>query len=371
MTMRASSTEPRRRLLVPWMVFAGVCSVLMWMFPGEETVPYHLGWLAIALAYGIEAWPWRQTVVAITAYTVITGAVMVYRAGIGVIALEELPEIPLMATLVLLVVWNARKRHVAFASLALIAQRDRVQAARRERLSRMTSHEMRTPATIAIGYAELLLAQEVDPARRADLQVIREELNRLVLVGDRLIRSMRMSDHDRLDVVDLRELMHGVLLRWSVLAERNWEVNCEPITHVCSAERLRSCLDTLLENAVRYTEAGDTVRLLGIVVEDRVVIGVADSGPGMNPLLLRALNGSGSQHWHAPEPYMAADPQAQTGLGLNLVHEGVLARGGRLAAGVSAEGGALVTMVLPRVDAQTLSSPLLTGEAAVPLVQHV
>ena len=35
----------------------------------------------------------------------------------------------------------------------------------RERLSRITSHEMRTPLTIAIGYTDHLLVGESDPGR--------------------------------------------------------------------------------------------------------------------------------------------------------------------------------------------------------------
>ncbi len=367
--MRASIPGRDNRLFVPWMVFAGICSALMWTFPGQETVPYHVAWVAFALAYGIEAWPWGQTVVAVLTYTLITGAILLYRAVNGVIALEELPEIPLMCTLVLLVVWNVRKRHLAFDSLSRIARRDRARAAQRERLSRMTSHEMRTPATIAIGYADLLLAQESDPSRQADLQVIRDELGRLVLVGDRLVRTLRMRDQDELEAVNLRELLSEIVLRWSVLADRTWVVSCDPIRHVCSPDRLRACLDTLLENAVRYTDAGDTVRLLGRAVENRVVIGVADSGPGMNPRLLEALTRTDSGPWESPEPYVAVDPQAQTGLGLGLVHEWVLARGGRLAAGTSAEGGALVTMVLPQVGARTLPKLLAASADGAPEVQ--
>ena len=44
-----------------------------------------------------------------------------------------------------------------------------------------------------------------------------------------------------------------------------------------------------------------------------------------------------------------ADPKSQTGLGLSLVRETAEALGGRLVAGRSAEGGALLLMVLPAV----------------------
>jgi hypothetical protein len=52
----------------------------------------------------------------------------------------------------------------------------------------------------------------------------------------------------------------------------------------------------------------------------------------------------------AATTFTAADPKAQTGLGLGLVREVVAARGGRILAGRSDEGGASVLMVLPVGD---------------------
>ncbi len=335
------------RLLGPWIVFACFCTTLMWMLPGQETVPYHLAWIGLALAYGIEAWEWRRTVAAILVYAVVTGGVLVTRAATGAIVWGEIAEIPLMPMLVLVVVWNIRKRHLAFATLSRMARHDALRAAQRERVSRMTSHEMRTPATIASGYAEILLAQETDPSRRNDLWVIRDELARLVQAGDRLIRTIRMQDHVDLEAVELDLLLCEVVERWSVLAERNWVVDAEPIRHWCSPERLRACLDTLIENAVRYTEIGDTVRILGQVVGGRIVIGVADSGPGIDPMLVQALSRGEVGTTEPHDAYIARDPKAQTGLGLALVRAAAEARGGGVVAGRSAEGGALVLMALP------------------------
>ena len=343
-----------------------MCAFLMWRLPGEETIPYHLAWIAITVAYGIEAWPWGQTVMAVVAYTLLTGGILAARAATGVVGWQETAEIPLMAALVLIVMWNVRRRHLAFASLSELAERDRERAARRERLSRMTSHEMRTPATIAMGYTEMLLSQETDDTRRADLSVIQEELGRLVLAGDRIVRTLRMHDVDDIQEQDLRPLLTDVAGRWAVLADRNWIVTCDPVRLSCSAGRLRACLDTLIENAVRYTEPGGTVRILGQAQGDDVVIGVADSGPGMDPLLLSVVNRADFLTMSRENAYVTQDPKAQTGLGLALVWEAAVARGGHLSAGVADEGGALVTIVVPRHLRTSASSALLNSEIRAP-----
>ena len=344
----AASSSNRDLLFVPWLVLASVCAVVMWMTPGKETIPYHLAWIGVALAYGLEAWPWARTLAAVILYTLITGGILMTRAAQGVIGWGETAEIPLMSLLVLLVVWNVRRRHLAFAELSAIARLDHERAAQRMRFARMTSHEMRTPATIAIGYAEVLLAHETDATKRSDLEVIRDELGRLVLAGDRIIRTIRMHDQDDLRSHDISELLRGTVDRWRVLADRHWVVDCATIEHVCSEERMRACIDTLVENAVRYTEAGDTVRVFAGLEGAHVVIGVADSGPGMSSELLHSLSrGDIRTRAEADATYVAEDPKAQTGLGLALVREAVQVRGGRLVAGTSSEGGALVAMAVP------------------------
>ncbi len=49
----------------------------------------------------------------------------------------------------------------------------------------------------------------------------------------------------------------------------------------CSPDRVRACLDTLIENAVRYTSDDDVVRVIGRRTGDLLLIGVADSGRGL------------------------------------------------------------------------------------------
>ncbi len=362
------------RLFVPWTVLAGCCALIMWAFPGAETLPYHLAWIGIAVAYGLEAWPWGRTLAAVLVYTLVTGTILTVRAVTGVIGFGELAEIPMMSILVLVVVWNVRNRHLAFDSLSRMANRDRHRAAQRQRLSQMTSHEMRTPATIAIGYTEMLLSQETDPERRNDLRVISEELHRLVLAGDRLVRTLRMTDRDDVGMVDIDRVLAETADRWAVIADRDWSVEADAGLQMASAERLRACLDTLMENAVRYTDIGDVVRIFAHVVDDRLLIGVADSGPGMDPLLVRALRLDELGTLKRNSAYTAKDPKAQTGLGLSLVRDAAVARGGRVVAGRSAEGGALVVMCVPCQGAGThpaRTRPLPRQQVPVTAALHV
>lgn len=365
--MSWGSASDRPRLLWPWLALASTCTALMWVLPGQETIPYHLAWIGMALAYGFDPWPPRTTALAMGAYTLATGAILVERAATGVIAWEETGEIPLMCALVGMMVWHVRRRMAALDALAQIAAAEALRAAQRERLSRLTTHEMRTTLTVATGYVDLMIAHERRPSRLQDLEVVRDELQRLTRAGERFLRLFRLQDPMARTDVDLDEFVREAVNRWSTVADRVWVVDSSAGRFDCSTERLRTCLDTLVENALRYTSEGGTIRLLGFRTADAVYLGVADSGAGLPFELATALNRADCDP--ALVTHGMLDPLAQTGLGLALVQEVVAARCGRLLAGTSAEGGALLLMMLPAAPVATVQ-PRVTyaglGAAPVP-----
>ena len=296
--------------------------------------------------------------------TVATGGVLLARAWTGVIAWEETAEIPLMSLLMVLMVWHAQRRQSALAAVTLMAGRERELAQDRERLTRLTSHEMRTPLTIARGYVELLLAGDLDEARRRDLAVVDDELDRLTRVTERLVRAIRLQGDADVEQVDLDLVLRQTAERWAPVAQRRWVVDAHAGTYDGSVERMRASLDTLIENALRYTVTGDVIRLTGSRDRGVVTVGVADSGAGLSPTQVRAINGT--DHPLAQTP---RDALSQTGLGLGLVRGVLAARGGRLLAGTAPEGGALLLMEFP---ASAQVRPLLgvgadgAGTGAVP-----
>ncbi|MGV8966508.1 MAG: sensor histidine kinase [Cellulomonas sp.] len=334
----------RRRtdLYVPWLVIAAVCTSAMWIWPGEETIPYHVAWASFVLMYGLGNWPLPRATTGLAVCTIATGAVLVFRAATGLLQWEETTEIPLMALLMLLALWNVQRRQVALAAVTVMAARERAQARDREHLTRVTSHEMRTPLTIARGYVELLLDRETDPQQLRDLAVVDDELDRLTRVAERLVRAIRLQGGAELERVDLDVLLQQTVERWAQVADRRWVVETQAGMFYGSAERLRASLDTLIENALRYTRDGDTVRVSGHRDGGWITASVADSGAGLSPELIAVINGEADLDVEAPR-----DELSQTGLGLGLVRAVVTARGGRLRAGTAADGGAQFWIELP------------------------
>ena len=267
---------------MPWLALMVVCTWLMWQLPGDETIPYHIAWAGFAFLYGLGNWPFDRAVTGLALCTAATGAVLVTRAATQAIAWQETAEIPLMALLMVLLVWHVRQRQLALAAVTVMAEREREQAQDRERLTRLTSHEMRTPLTIARGYVELLLSREHDPGQRRDLAVVDDELDRLTRVTERLVRVIRMQGGADVERVDLDMVLHQTAERWATVADRRWEIDAQAGVYDGAADRMRATLDTLIENALRYTSDGDTVRLTASRNAEWIVVGVADSGPGLS-----------------------------------------------------------------------------------------
>lgn len=338
----------QRRMVLVWTLVAVVCAGAMLALPGSETVPYHVGWAAFALCFGLEQWSPRATWVGLGLYTFVTGAILVTRVSSDVLDWQETTEIPLMLLLMALMIWHVRRRQQALSDLTDNAARERADSTMRELLTLRTSHEMRSPLMISRGYLEMLMDRTPPGEDLADLQVVDEELARLTRVCERLVRSMRVGSDLEVTEVDLDAVLRQTAERWSTVASRLWRVESSVETLECSAERLRACLDTLVENALRYTERDDDIVLLyARPMRDAVALGVADSGRGFTTDMLRTAAGQTSSTGEVLDGIR--DDLSQTGLGLSLVRDVATRRGGWVQLGVSPWGGADVAMILPLV----------------------
>jgi signal transduction histidine kinase len=332
-------------------VWAIGCVTFMVMLPGQETIPYHLGWAGFALAFGLGTWSRRQLVTALLWYFVATGVVLERSWLLGNISWDETTEIPLMFLLALLMVWNVLRRQAALTEVRRLAERDANASADRERLTQLTSHELRTPLTIARGYVELMQARAEEPEDLQDLLVVADELDRLSRVSDRLIRMIQLQDDTTSEIVDIDVVLAQSVERWRVVANRCWVLEAEAGKVLGSPERLRTCIDTLVENAIRYTSAGDTIRLAGSRLGSNVVVGVRDSGVGLSDAQVVAVNADEQLPGVAAKTGTGLGPPADrlagTGLGLSIVRDIAHSRGGALHASRAPEGGAALTLILP------------------------
>ncbi len=351
--------EPRRAaaaLFALWLLVVGAASVSLLLLPSWEIFAVESVVLSFALLYGFGVWPVAPTVATMLGFVAFAALVMYPRAADGDLPSSELVEVVVPAALAVVVIYHVRRRETAILRANELAEENRRRAAARERLSRMTSHELRTPLTIARGYVDHLLASEWDEDRREDLVTVRDELDQVSRVTDRLVRAVALDLGAPDRPTDVAAVLDDVRRRWSMVAERDISVECEVATVPVNGERLRAALDTLVENAVRYTSRGDRIRLFAVEVAGHREVGVADGGPGLSAELVEHVNTShergldavtdSGEEGDASAHERLRDTYSQTGFGLRLVASTALSAGGRLVASRAREGGARLAIVL-------------------------
>jgi signal transduction histidine kinase len=333
--MRTPSTD--RLLARIWILFAAVNVALMWLLPGQETVPFHLVWISLALVYGFTTWPLSWMVTALAAVTTSTGAILAHHAAVGEIRWEETAEEPLMAVIFIVMAWHVHRRHVLLHEMRRLGEAERDRAHRQELLVRLASHELRTPLTIARGYTELLRNTHADPATRGDTDVVLDELDKATRITHRLVTLMQLEQPDAVRPVDLDAALGRILRRWSPTADRAWSVRSAVGPTRVDPERLEAALDCLIENAVKFTGPGDRIELVGRRDATGWTVEVGDSGAGIAAERVPDL-----LHGRAGRPTATG-----TGLGLAIVRAVAGSLGGRLTIRPGPDGGAVVGLRVP------------------------
>ncbi len=332
--------------MAAWLTTAAASIAAMPLYLGFETLPFHIALVIFVSLYGLGLGEQRLTLPSLAVFWFVSTVQFILSAMDGDINWIETTELPLLAILMCMVMRNIWRRQRALVQLHEMALKERALADSRERLTRVTSHELRTPLTVARGYVELMMTSAPGGQWSEDLLVVDEELNRLERVCDRLVRAIALEGGAPREVIDLDRALHEVRVRWAAIADRHWQVESAVGRVVMSPERLRAVLDTMIENALRYTPPGGTIRLFGTRRNGVVTFGVADSGPGLRADQVAAINA-----WRHRAPVELDTPllddgfrdqYSQTGLGLAMVHALARARGGWLVAGRSREGGAEV-----------------------------
>src|SRR5881394_3350196 len=263
---------------VGWLAFAAANLVAMELWPTWETIPFHFIWISLTLVYGFRVWEPAPTGIVLGLVIAATGSLILSDAFAGSQLWGELFEVPLMSAMFLAMVWHARRRQDAVRRLEREAAERAALLHRQERFLHDVSHELRTPVTIARGHLE------VAGHRIPEVEVALDELGRIERIVEHLLLLARAERPDFLltEELDLELFLEDIFIRWSEVAPRCWRLgSLAPVRVEADRERLRIALDALLENAVKYTEVGDTIEISSRIVGGKRVTEVRDEGCGI------------------------------------------------------------------------------------------
>ena len=200
---------------VTWGVFAAVNLVVMFRIGLAQTVPFHFVWVSLTLVYGFRIWRLETTVLVCGVVCGLTSLAFVGPIAAGWLNADELTEVPLMAAMFLAMVWHARRRAAAMEEVRRLADSERRLRERERDFVRDASHELRTPITVARGYAELIREANGVSETGEDAEMILAELKKLTRISERMLTLARAEQADflRLAPLDLEDLVSGTLKR--------------------------------------------------------------------------------------------------------------------------------------------------------------
>ena len=215
----------------------------------------------------------------------------------------------------------------------------------------VASHELRTPLTALLGFAELLATRPASPDEvRRRARLMWRQTRRLTQIIDDLLDLTRLERGAPLALtptpVAVQPALQAVVdLFQGGLATHEIRLQCAPALPAVLADplALERVVTNLLANALKYAPRGTPVLLAAARQDSRIVIAVADEGPGIPPEALPRIF----------EPYFRA-PQAGvrapgSGLGLAVVKALVEAQGGVVHVTSERGRGTRVTVELPAV----------------------
>jgi len=278
-----------RSVEAAWLGFAGLNVAAMVLWPGWETIPFHLIWVSLTLLFGFRLWRPASTYLLLVLVGLATGSLIFADAWHGEQPWGELFEVPLMSAMFLAMVWHARRRQHALATVEELAEERATLVEREEQFLHDISHELRTPVTIARGHLDHLRRQD---GASPEVEVALDELDRIERIVHRLLL---LGKSDRPDFlvptdIDLEAFLEDVFMRWSEVAPRSWTLGGLPAGKLrADPEALRNALDALLENAVKHTEGTGAISLQARPRGHEVVIEVADEGSGISSELLTRI----------------------------------------------------------------------------------
>lgn len=209
------------------------------------------------------------------------------------------------------------------------------------------SHELRTPLTAIKGWGETMLSDDVGrETEKKGLNVILRESDRLSAMVEELLDFSRMQSgrfslvRSKLDL--LAELGEAVLMYTERAGRENIGIYYEEPDIAAPVfgdrNRLRQVFINIIDNALKYSDPGDSVYITATADAENIDITVRDTGLGIKAEDLPKVK---------EKFYKANHTRRGSGIGLAVADEIIMLHGGRLDIESHEGEGTAVTIVLP------------------------
>lgn len=214
----------------------------------------------------------------------------------------------------------------------------------------IASHNLRTPLTIITGYLDLLKDRPVPADMREMLEKVRAGAQTLNTFSEDLLTISSIEEGKaRLDVKDItiQELFGPLQESYSDLARQksidlHWLLPAPSTAVRLSPTHIRSSLNNLFQNAIKFTPNGGRVDIVFEIQAGQYVIIVRDTGTGIKPEEMSKL----FTKFHRGTSTLQYD-YAGIGIGLYATRLIVEAHGGKINAMSTPGLGSVFTITIP------------------------
>jgi len=215
------------------------------------------------------------------------------------------------------------------------------------------SHDLRSPLTAILGYAELVeRAGPVNELQSEFIRRVESSVTNIAHLVDDLVNLGRIQTgfDSRNEIIQLSEVLKNSIDTYmKVLVNRENQLELElPADlqpYYGNPVQLRRLFENILDNCIKYSSPGGKIQINGQVEQNQVILQFIDEGSGIPAKDLayvfdKFFRGSNN----TPE-------QAGTGLGLAIVKSVAEAHGGRVWIDSVVDEGTTLTVVLPIQEA--------------------
>lgn len=211
------------------------------------------------------------------------------------------------------------------------------------------SHELRTPLTIVHGYLQSVLRRQnnLTQTQQEALETAASEAERTIRLLQDLLDLARADSgylHFQVNSYVLNDLVEEIIMMAEKYSDRviTIESTTYPIEVKVDYSRLKQILLNLIDNAIKYSEAGTPIIFKLDQLQDKVIIQVCDEGRGI-PLQHQA---------RIFERFYRVDESRShttggSGLGLSIVKTLVEGMGGTVSVQSKLGEGSIFTISLP------------------------
>jgi len=162
----------------------------------------------------------------------------------------------------------------------------------RRELVANVSHDLRTPLATLQGYIETLFLKNKSLSaddRIHHLEIAIQHCERLSKLVNELFELAKLDSHEiqvRYEPFNISELAHDVVQKFDLSAQKKHlsiNIDLDPGLPFVNADiaMIERVIENLLENAVRHTPAGGSIRLTLSPQNTDIAVGVSDTGCGI------------------------------------------------------------------------------------------